>query len=173
MKGYNNNNNNNNNRNNNDNNNNNQITITTTTNISSQKAFSNFIDAVKSPQTRKKYSYLLLNYIQDHLDTDKENLADLLLQDSKKIEQDIISYIKVLKYKEKLSYSTINTRLAAIYLFYEMNDIVLNRKKINRYLGEHVKTIKDRAYTREEIKKIIDASDLIQSCCISYELLRL
>ncbi len=142
----------------NNNNNDNQIIVITT--ISSQKAYYNFIDAVKSPETRKKYSYYLLKYIKDHLNLDKEKLADLLLQDSKKIEEDIISYIKVLRDKEDLSYSTINTRLAAIYLFFTMNDIVINRKKINRYLGENIKTIKDRAYTREEIKQIIETCDL-------------
>jgi integrase len=147
---------------NNNNNDNNQIIIpkAIATNISSQKAYYNFIDAIKSSETQKKYSHLLLKYIRDHLNLDKENLGDLLLQDPKKIEEDIISYIKVLRDKEKLSYSTINTRLAALYLFFTMNDIVLNRKKINRYLGEHIKTIKDRAYTREEIKKIVDACDL-------------
>lgn len=138
------------------NDNNQIITITTS---SSQKAYYNFIDAIKSSETKQKYSYYLLKYIKDHLLLDKENLSDLLLQDSKKIEEDIISYIKVLR-DQGLSYSTINTRLAALYLFFTMNDIVLNRKKINRYLGEHVKTIKDRAYTRTEIKQILENCDL-------------
>jgi hypothetical protein len=106
----------------------NQIIVITT--ISSQKAYYNFIDAVKSPETRKKYSYYLLKYIKDHLNLDKEKLADLLLQDSKKIEEDIISYIKVLRDKEDLSYSTINTRLAAIYLFYTRTILFLTEKKL-------------------------------------------
>ena len=38
-----------------------------------------------------------------------------------------------------------------------MNDIIVNRKKIGKFLGEHTKKVKDRAYTREEIKKIVDA----------------
>ena len=41
-----------------------------------------------------------------------------------------------------------------------MNDIVINRKKLGKYLGEHVKTVKDRGYTIEEIKKIIDTCSL-------------
>jgi hypothetical protein len=45
--------------------------------------------------------------------------------------------------------------------------ILLNKKKINRYLGDHTKTINDRAYTREEIKKIIDASDLKYKVIVS------
>jgi integrase len=61
---------------------------------------------------------------------------------------------------EGYSYSSISGKLAAIFLFYDMNDITLNKKKISKYLGEHVKTIKDRAYTRTEIKRILDACDL-------------
>jgi hypothetical protein len=53
-----------------------------------------------------------------------------------------------------------NTKLAAICLFYTMNDIVINRKKLGKYLGEHVKTVKDRSYTIEEIKKIVDVCSL-------------
>lgn len=41
-----------------------------------------------------------------------------------------------------------------------MNDVIINRKRIGRYLGEHVKTVKDRAYTTAEIKKMVDASDI-------------
>jgi hypothetical protein len=43
--------------------------------------------------------------------------------------------------------------LSSIFLFFGMNDITLTKKKINLYLGDHTKTIKDRAYTKEEIKK--------------------
>ena len=40
-----------------------------------------------------------------------------------------------------------------------MNDVPLNNKKINMFKGEFVKSV-DRAYTHEEIKKIIDVSGL-------------
>jgi integrase len=128
--------------------------------------YQNFIHAVKSPETKKKYSYLLFKYL-DYLKSisvknkDLLSLSDLLIYDDvKSIEADLIKYIIFLKQKQNLSYSSINNRLAAIYLFFEMNDIVLNKKKINRYIGEHIKTIKDRAYTREEIKLIVDNCSL-------------
>ena len=41
---------------------------------------------------------------------------------------------------EEYSYSSISGKLAAIFLFYDINDIVLNKKKICRYIGEHEKT---------------------------------
>jgi integrase len=41
-----------------------------------------------------------------------------------------------------------------------MNDVFLNKKKINMFKGESIKKVADRAYTREEIRKVLDVSDL-------------
>jgi len=41
-----------------------------------------------------------------------------------------------------------------------MNDIALNKKKINMFKGEFTRRVSDRAYTYEEIKKLLDISDL-------------
>lgn len=41
-----------------------------------------------------------------------------------------------------------------------MNDITLNKKKINMFKGESNRAVADRAYTDKEIKKILDVSDL-------------
>ncbi len=139
------------------NNNNNQI--------SSQKAYDNFINIQKSPETRKKYSYWLSLYLRYH-NLELENLADLLLKDPKEIQEDLINYINILK--ENLAYATIKTRIYALYSFFEINDVVIpNKKKINRFFGENIKTVKDRAYTMEEIKKIIDASPLKYKVIVS------
>jgi nucleotide-binding universal stress UspA family protein len=71
----------------------------------------------------------------------------------------IIPYLMSLREK-KLSYNSISTRLNAIYHFYDMNDVSLNKKKIKMFKGEYIRKVVDRAYTREEIKKILDVSDL-------------
>ena len=128
------------------------------TSIPSKIAFSNFINAVKSPETKEKYSYNFLKYTE-YLNIERDNLYELLKQDVKIIESNIIDYIMKLR-NEGYSYSSINVKLVSIFLFYDMNDVILNKKKINRYLGEHTKTVKDRAYTRAEIKQIVDACDL-------------
>ena len=39
-----------------------------------------------------------------------------------------------------------------------MNDITgLNWKKISSFIGENIKTVKDRPYTREEVRKLLEA----------------
>ena len=37
-----------------------------------------------------------------------------------------------------------------------MNDVSLNKKKIKMFKCEYTKRVLDRAYTREEIKKILE-----------------
>jgi len=40
-----------------------------------------------------------------------------------------------------------------------MNDITgLNWKKVSSFIGENIKTVKDRPYTKEEIRKLLDAA---------------
>jgi hypothetical protein len=60
----------------------------------------------------------------------------------------------------KLKTATIHAAIRPIMLFSEMNDIILNWKKINRLLPRHDKNAADEAYTREQIKKMVEHSDL-------------
>jgi integrase len=58
-----------------------------------------------------------------------------------------------------LSNGYINLVMCAIFHFFDMNDIILNKKKIAKFTGEHKKMNKDRAYTHEEIKRLADTGD--------------
>lgn len=65
-----------------------------------------------------------------------------------------------MRQQEKLSYQSVHTYVKALISFYEMNDIVLNKRKIGRYLGEKTRRYKDRAYTIAEIRNILEVCDL-------------
>ncbi|MGI9010358.1 MAG: hypothetical protein ACR2F1_04110 [Nitrososphaeraceae archaeon] len=134
----------------------NQNTITTTS--TSKIAYLNFVNGLKSQETKITFTKLLFKYLK-HLGLTEDNLADLLQQEIKSIQNDLINYIVKLK-EEGYSYASMDLRLTAINTFFSMNDVIINKKKISRYLGEHVKTVKDRAYTIDEIKKMVDASDI-------------
>jgi hypothetical protein len=41
-----------------------------------------------------------------------------------------------------------------------MNDVPLNKKKINMFKGEFLRRVSDRAYAYEEIGKLLEFSDL-------------
>jgi integrase len=78
------------------------------------------------------------------------------------IEEKIIDFIVALRTDSDfaVSYRTRATYLTAILTFYDINDVILRKKKIARFLGEEAtRKYKDRAYTTEEIKKILDYAD--------------
>ena len=60
---------------------------------------------------------------------------------------------------EGKSHGAISNYLNAIKSFYKINDIVLNVHKINKFMPEQMRVNKDRAYTHEEICKVLEISD--------------
>jgi integrase len=60
----------------------------------------------------------------------------------------------------RLSPATVSVRIAAISHFYEMNDVVINWRKLKKFKGRHRNIIEDRPYTRDEIKKLVDVAPL-------------
>ena len=116
-----------------------------------EDVYLNFINSIKSDITKKIYEYNLKLFMEF---CGVEKFEDLIGQQNQ-----IITYVMSLREK-KLSYNSISTRLNAIYHFYDMNDISLNKKKIKMFKGEYTKKVVDRAYTDKDIKKILDVSDL-------------
>jgi integrase len=84
---------------------------------------------------------------------------DLIKEDPRILQSNIIEWLIHLKEVKKLSSASITLYCAAIHHFHNMNDIVgLNWNKISSFIGERVKTVKDRPYSRQEILKLLDAA---------------
>jgi integrase len=58
-----------------------------------------------------------------------------------------------------ISYATIQFLVAPIFTFYQLNDIILNRKKVSRYLGEYKRAVRDQAYSTEQIQTALQNAD--------------
>src|SRR6187551_1166291 len=121
-----------------------------------QRLYSNFINSIRSEETKIKYDYCINDFIK-FVGTD--NLTDLA------VEQSVIDYIGYMR-DRKLSSKTINVRLSAIYHFYAMNDVTLNKVKIGKFKPEFVRTKKDRAYSHSEIGKMLQNAELRMKICI-------
>lgn len=119
------------------------------------RAYSNFANSLKSPQTRSKYEWHLNRF----LFFNKISINQFVLLPTKEIENMLIDYITKMK-SEGLSTSYINVTLAAIKHLCVMNDIVINSKKINKFVGEPTRLQEDRPYTREEIYQLLNVCDL-------------
>jgi integrase len=129
------------------------------TELETDRIYSNFINSLKSEETKIKYDHCIKNFMTF---VDQKDYSGLLKIN---VEERIIDYILQLR-KLNLSSNTIRTRVASIYHFYAMNDVILNKTKINKYHGEFRKVVKDRPYTHEEIHRLLQIADLRMKICI-------
>jgi hypothetical protein len=122
------------------------------------RVYFNFINSIRSPHSRKTYEFIIKKYMQYY------NIQDIneLLADKNNpiiIENNIIDWLVALR--DTVEYSTRYSYYTALMTFYEVNDIILRKKKISRFLGQQsTRRHKDRAYTIEEIHKILEHADI-------------
>jgi integrase len=122
----------------------------------SGEAYRNFVCSARSVATKNSYTKALRQYMRFKGLTVCEQL---LKGEPKLIQSSIIDWLIHLKEVQNLSYASISLYCTALHHFYDMNDITgLNWKKISSFIGENIKTVKDRPYTKEEISKLLDAA---------------
>lgn len=115
----------------------------------------NFINSLKSQPTKEQYRKMLLNFMSHNKIVTLKSLLSLIPKD---IGQMLTNYITNLNARG-LSYGYVNLAMCALFHFFDMNDVLLNKRKIKKFIGEHKKVNKDRAYTHAEIKKLVDTRD--------------
>jgi hypothetical protein len=120
-------------------------------------SFMSFINAVKAPATKAAYELSLKRYLNHNKKTSTDDLL-VNAQNPRLIESQIIDYIMSLK-KSGVLYRTIQFLIAPIFTFYQLNDVLLNRKKVSRYLGEYKRAVNDRAYTSEQLLTALQTAD--------------
>src|SRR5687768_7269049 len=99
-----------------------------------------FFESIRSDHTKRCYDLYLKKYGHDKL----------TITDPKIAETEIIDFILQMK-KEGKSFYAISNYVTALISFYRINDIMLNTKRITRFLPERRRIRKDRSYTYDEI----------------------
>ena len=117
--------------------------------VQESRPYYNFINSIRSKSSKVSYCGELRRYLR-HYKLSVDQLIEIPDKEPK-----IIDYILQQK-GFKSRQLTINT----LKKFYEMNDVILNWKKINCYMGEEQKLNEDRCYIREEILRLLNVCDL-------------
>lgn len=120
------------------------------------EAYENLFGALKSKETKATYAFRLKQYLSY---LNMQTPDELLLMDNATAQKKIIGYILYLKNEKGLSYSSLEGVCAPLRKFYAMNDVMLIWDKMHAYLGEHEKTVEDRPYSHEQIKRLLDFSN--------------
>ena len=124
--------------------------------IEEGRPYYNFINSLKSKETKEIYKKCLVYYLQHYNLTRVDELLSLPVVENERM---LVDFLLELKNKD-LSSSYINLNFCAIKHFYFMNDVRINKEKIGKFLGESKKKNVDRGYNHEEIKKLLDIADL-------------
>jgi integrase len=111
----------------------------------------NFINSIRTAATKKSYQFYFEKYRKFALGN--------VIDDRLIIENQIIDFLLSLK-NRGLSYHSVKCYFVAIAHFYIMNDIVLNRKKIIKFINtEEKRKNKNQGYSSGQIHKLLDISD--------------
>ena len=112
-----------------------------------------FEESIKSEETKKNYLLMLNKYRKFAV---VENFDELLKADSNSIQCLLEDY--VISLKRKISPNTLNTQLAPVFLFYELNGITINKTRIKKMYPAKVKRGGYGSYSLEDIKNMLSST---------------
>ena len=131
--------------------------------IHTGEAYKNFINTVDSEITKLQYRYAISYFMKFCKISEYDKLLNI---EPKKLEGAIRDYIIHLKSDRKLSSNTINMYVAAVSHFYQMNDTILNWRKLSKFKGKKRLVVQDKPYTIEQILHLLEFADLRMKCII-------
>ena len=134
------------------------------TNNNQTDAYRNFVNSLDSQASRKVYLQTFPYFIKFCQVDSYEAMLEIPIR---QLESKIRDYLIYLREDRKVSAATISLYLASITHFYEMNDVSINWKRLNRFKGKSRKcAIEDVPYNKDQIKALIDRASLRDRCMI-------
>lgn len=121
--------------------------------LNNQRSIVIFQNAIKSKKTEKLYMNKLEQFLRYYYAFVKD-CDSLLSINPKKLQTMIEDYIMNLKSNEKAK-STINCSISALDLFFSMNDVILNWKKIKKLMPEQKKFRGEKPYTTKMLQDVL------------------
>ena len=112
-----------------------------------------FHSAIKSKSTQETYDTNLRKFLDYFIIKSYDSLLKIK---PKKTQEMIEDYVLHLRGRE-LSKSSIKSTVCALELFYSMNDVMLNFKKIKKMYPQAKKPRNSNPYTTEQVKQMIHA----------------
>jgi len=107
--------------------------------------------SIRSESTRATYLRVLKKYMKF---VGVSNAGELLEADRKTIQERIEDF--VISQKGTLNPNSFPPELAPIFLFYELNDVILNKTKIRKLYPAKIKKMGFQAYARQDIRFLLE-----------------
>jgi len=126
--------------------------------VKKQRSLRLFEQILKSDSTKKVYSQNI-NYFREYCKVkDFDSFLDIPPKKLQMLIEDYVIYLK-----GTISPNSIPTRYWAIQAFFEVNDIMLNWKKIRRLFPAKVKKSGHKPWTTKDIQKMLEVATDVRS----------
>jgi hypothetical protein len=134
---------------------------------SSRNAYQTFLDALSNPNTRMNYTYFFSQF-REALKL-SESCNELLEMDGRELEDRIVEYIKDMTKRRGASSAAIKITLTAIRKFFVENreESRLNWSWLKSRIPKGNGTVKDRDYTKVELVRMWEQSDIRKKAILS------
>jgi hypothetical protein len=134
---------------------------------SSRNAYQTFLDALSNPNTRTNYTYFFAQF-REALQL-SESCNELLEMDGRELEDRIVEYIKDMTKRRGASSAAIKITLTAIRKFFVENreESWLNWSWLKSRIPKGNGTVKDRDYTKVELVRMWEQSDIRKKAILS------
>ena len=126
-----------------------------------QRSLRLFQNSVGSEETAKHYKWYLDRFIQFYKLRDYDSMLTI---DQKRLQVMVEDYVMDLK--NKVNPNSVPSYTYPILTFFEANDIELKSKKIKRLFPTEVKKAGRKAYTTNDIKKMLEHTPDLRNKCI-------
>ena len=135
--------------------------------LSKQDPLSNFVYALRAPETRRQYPRrfeVVLDFLgfEGTLSVKAAKFLAIAKENGAWVKDSLMKFIEHQKKHcivGEIVGSTVSNYYKATKLFCEMNDLVLNWRKIARGLPRSRRAANDRSPTNDEIKKLLEYPD--------------
>ena len=125
--------------------------------LRSQRSLLLFESGIKSEATLKAYTYQLDKFSKFCKVVDYDSLVKIKPE---KMQIWIEDYLMICK--KKYRFGSIDNIFSSIQLFFTMNDVLLNFKKIRKMFPEREKPLGDKAYTTKDVKLLLDTTKTLK-----------
>ncbi len=119
-----------------------------------------FFNSIRSQATKLVYTTYLRRFMKF---VNCNNINDLIFKfkdaDPNDIQRRVIEFIIQMKESGGMNYQSIHNYVAPVISFYKINDIVLNTRKISKFMPPKTRVKKNRGYEHEEIQKLLNIAD--------------
>lgn len=132
------------------------MTTTIPASVPAEEVYYDVTAGLRSTYSKEHYKWAFKTFLT-HIQI--EDPSTLLQKDPRFLESTIIEYIVYMAEEKHLSHNSIRGAMSPILHFFEMNDILLNKHKISKFVPADENCKEDKAYTHEEIQKLLAASD--------------